>query len=369
VARTNGTRTVHFIYPHGPAISCPDAIGRHVAARLSERFAIRQYDWDDVRRIEPRAGDVLLGHPHPARGTIFRRSMRRQGWARIIAFSPFNHDLAQVGFLDPVVRRCDVFLAITGAYWFERPAPLVAHWRPRMVHVDLAVDRQEFPQIKHRFAPPGARRVVYIGNATKPKNIGYLSEIARALPDTEFAWVGSSRDAPPLNRLGSLDFGTDSARELISGYDFMLTVGRADANPATVLESMAWGLVPVCTPQSGYVGLPGVPNVPLDDLATAVAVLRDLQAQPVRHLQALQEKNFAALDQHFNWDRVADQVISAIEGDVSTDIGPDSLANKMRRSIATIAGAHSPLRPEYLALTAAGLRSRSSPRGQLAAIP
>lgn len=350
-------RTIHFIYPHGAAISCPDTIGRHVASRLRERYAVRLYDWDDVGCIQPEPGDVLLGHPHPARGTVFRRSMQLPGWERIIAFCPFNHDLAQVGFLDPVVRRCDVYLAIAGSYWFERPAPCLTHWRPRMVHVDLAIDREEFPLTKNSFSAPGKRRFVYIGNATKPKNVGYLAEIARSLPDYEFAWIGRSESVPGLTRLGSLDFSSDSARELVCGYDFMITVGRADANPATVLESMAWGLIPVCTPQSGYVGLPGVPNVPLDDLQGALAVLRRLQEQPLEYLHSLQRHNIAALEEHFNWDRVAGEVCGAIEGDAAPALGPDSAGSKVRRSLAMVAGAHSPLRPRYLRLTATRLRS------------
>lgn len=350
------TPTVHFVYPHGPGISCPDAIGRNVAMCLRTRYDVRQYNWDDGGCIRPNPGDVLLGHPHPARRTIFRQSIRQRGWERVIVFCPFNHDLTQVGFLDPIIRRCDLYLAITGTYWFEHPAPFLTHWWPRMVHVDLAVDRSDHPRLKHTFAPPGKRRFVYIGNRSKPKNIDYLAQIARAMPEFEFAWIGSSNETPGLERLGPLDFRTDAAKEILARYDFMLTVGRADANPATVLESMAWGLIPVCTPQSGYIGLAGVPNVPLDDVDGAVAVLKALQDQPTERLQQLQAHNAEALECHFNWDRVAHQVIDAIEGEVAPSLGPDSLGARIRRSAAAIGGPHSPLRPRYMLLTANAMR-------------
>jgi glycosyltransferase involved in cell wall biosynthesis len=349
--------TIHLVYPHGSAISCPDAIGRNLAERLRRRYTVQQYDWDEVGCIRPNPGDVLVGHPHPALRTIFRQSVCQHGWRRVIALCPFNHDLAQVGFLDPIVRRCDLYLAITGSFWFRRPAACLTHWQPRMVHVDLAINRADFPQLKHTFAPPGKRRFVYIGNGSKPKNIDYLAQLAQAMPEFEFAWIGSSTETPGLKRLGLLDFSTDEAKNIVAGYDFMLTVGRADANPATVLESMAWGLIPVCTPESGYVGLPGVPNVPLDDPRGAVAVLQRLQEQPTEALENLQAKNASALDQHFSWDRMANQVIDAIESESAPSLGPDSFAAKIRRNTASVGGAHSPLRPRYMLITASSIRS------------
>ncbi|MFN3979841.1 MAG: glycosyltransferase, partial [Caldilinea sp.] len=87
-------------------------------------------------------------------------------------------------------------------------------------------------------------------------------------------------------------------------------------NPTTVLEAMAWGLIPVCTPQSGYVGYPSIINVPLDDPEGAAIVLRRLQSLPDTELFQLQAANWRLLDEHFNWDRFASQVIDAIE---STD--------------------------------------------------
>ena len=100
-------------------------------------------------KIVPNPGDILIGHPHPFPFTIFRRSLRDNNWSKIIILQPFNLDVNQVGYIDSFIDRCDSFLAITGNYWFERiNQTCLSRWKPKMVHIDLAVDRNNFPRIK-----------------------------------------------------------------------------------------------------------------------------------------------------------------------------------------------------------------------------
>lgn len=330
-------KTVHFIYPHKSSISCPDAIGRKVAERLSRKYRVIQYDWHETGIIRPGANDVLLGHAHPWPLTIFRRSCRQPGWRRIIAMSPFNTSLWQCGFLDFILKKCDLFLAITGRYWFESGRrSAFAHWYPKMVHLDLAVDRQDFPVVKSKFNEPGHRRLVYIGHTLWFKNTSYLSEIARAIPNTQISWIGdnSRRTIPGLTPLGYQDFSTEKARRVVAEHDFMITVGKADANPTTILEAMAWGLIPVCTPQSGYIGYPGIVNIPLGNVAGAVKILRYLQECTEEELMKIQAANWEALDGHFNWDRFSAQVIDAVESTASPSLGSEPLGRLIRFNLA-----------------------------------
>jgi glycosyltransferase involved in cell wall biosynthesis len=318
--------TVHFVYPHRPRISAPSAIGRKVGERLHARgYEVVHYDIDEARVIRPGVDDVLLGHPHEAPWSVFRRSAARSGWRRKLMLMPYVHvDDYHVSLADPVIRNCDLFLAITGSTWFEAVASSVAaHWRPKMVHVDLAVDREDFPRVKSSFRAPGERRFLYIGHTGWYKNTGYLAELARRLPEYEFGWIGSGEPSiPGLRPYGRRDFTTGEARELVAEHDFLLTVGVGDANPTTVLESMAWGLIPVCTPQSGYAGRAGIVNVPPEDADAAVAVLRQLQERPESELTALQAANDDDLDRHFTWDRFTDQVVAAIESTESPALLP-----------------------------------------------
>ncbi len=354
------TRTVHLVYPSGPAVSCPDAIGRNLAARLRARYEVRQYDWKVIGRIRPGADDVLVGHPHPVPFTVFRSSSALPGWKRVIGLAPFLPDPRYVGFHGAVLAHCDVFLAITGAHWYRSSATsIVGHWGPKLVHVDLAIDRADFPRVKPAFSPPGRRRFVYIGNTLGCKNVDYLSQIAERMRGVEFAWIGrGTRPISGLRALGFQDFGTEEARRRVAEYDFMVTVGRADANPATILEAMAWGLVPVCTPQSGYDHLPGVANVPLDDADGAAAVLRRLLDAPASELERMRACNDAALDRHFTWDRFTAQVVEAIESGRSPRLLRAPWRRRARIFSDALLGPASPARPSILWPVAAATARR-----------
>ena len=343
--------TIHLVYPHGKRVSCPDAIGRNVGKRLERDYPVRYYDYASPEVIRPAKGDVLLGHPHSTPWTVFRRSMKQPGWGRVIAMSPYHHgDLSQVAFLDSCLPHCDLYLAITGNYWFDSiERSLFAHWRPKMVHLDLAVDRDDFPPVKKDFNDRGKRKFVYIGSAIRTKNPGYLSQIARQMNGTEFGWFGSGRTGiRGLREYGFRDFAERETRDLLAGHDFAITVGRADANPATILESMAWGLIPVCTPQSGYEGYPGIVNVPLDDLDGAVRILEELQSKPEAELKAMQGANWRLLAEHFNWDRFSGQVKEAIEGASSPALLPETRARKLFLQGRAWTAPSSPLNPVNL---------------------
>lgn len=344
-------KTVHLIYPHGAAISTPDAIGRNLSERLRKRYEVLQYDCEDTGVIKPGPSDVLIGHAHPAPWTIFRRSVKQPGWKRILMLEPYTHgDAMQVAFLNPVIKYCNLFLAITGNYWFNSVEnSTFSHWKPKMVHMDLAVDWNDFPRLKKRFNKPGYRRFLYIGHCLWFKNISYLSEIARLMSETKISWIGRSNQAiQGLNPLGFQDFRRAEAKQLIAEHDFLITVGKADANPTTILEAMAWGLIPVCTPQSGYIGFPGIVNIPVGDAQKAVKILRELQEAPASDLLEMQSLNFEALDKHFNWDRFADQVVSAIESDEGPPLNEEPWRVKAMLRWAAWTSPYSMVRPENL---------------------
>jgi hypothetical protein len=52
--------------------------------------------------------------------------------------------------------------------------------------------------------------------------------------------------------------------------DFMITMGNRDANPTTILESSAMGLVAVCPVGSGYTESDGVFNISGTDFNSAI---------------------------------------------------------------------------------------------------
>lgn len=340
--------TVHLVYPHGPRISCPDAIGRKLADHLRNGYKVIHHEWAGYQVIKPGSNDILLGHPHPTLFTCFRESVKQTGWRRILPMAPYcPGDPKYVAYLEPMLSKCNLFLAITGNHWFaSTPTSAFAHWFPKIMHLDLAVDRLDFPVLKSGFNKPGNRRFLYIGHCRWYKNTDYLSEIAQRMPETHISWIGKDdkliKGVPPL---GYQDFATKSAKKLIAAHDFLITVGKADPNPTAILEAMAWGLIPVCTPQSGYVDYPGIVNIPLDDAQRAVTILRQLQEMPEEKLKEMQAVNWEALDNHFNWDRFARQVVEAIESDASPPLKAVTLKRKLMIHWAAMISPSSLLRP------------------------
>ena len=105
--------------------------------------------------------------------------------------------------------------------------------------MDLAVDRSDFPFIKENFSPVGKRRFLYIGHTAWCKNISFLEKLAQKLPWIDFSWIGGNRSLKGLKTLGTFDFSNQEAKNIIQEYDFLITVGSADANPITILGAMA----------------------------------------------------------------------------------------------------------------------------------
>lgn len=306
--------TVHLVYPHGDVSSCPDAIGRHLAEHLGEELQVVLHDWDSAEVIPATPSAALVGHAHPRRRTCFRLSAANVGWGRVILLEPFTTNPRQVGFLRRVVPRCDQFLAITGPWWANQvPKSRTRGWIPRLSYVDLAVDRSDFPVLRTESHAPAERRLVYLGGDSPYKNLGYLDEIAGSLGAGSVSWVGPGRWQPKhVVRRGHLDLRTPEARATMGEFDFLITVGHSDANPATILEAMAWGLVPIATPTSGYGGQDGVIELPLGDVSAAVDRIRGWLQVPGDVIGRLRSDNWHRLDSYFTWERFSDQVRQAI---------------------------------------------------------
>lgn len=344
--------TVHLVYVNEPSIDTTNAIAREVSKRLANHFRIVVCHPNDPVVIQPRQGDVLIGHPNRYGDCAFRRAFEQPGWAKRIVFAPFSHGLlADAAAIDDLVCEADLYLAITGSYWFDSvESTLVSHWRYKMMRCDLGVNREHYPRIKRHFNPAGQRRFLYIGNADPMKGGDYLMQLANANPDIDFGWIraSDSRDClgsvvEPQTRglsrrmLGSklvphyADWHLPGGMLLAAGYDFILNCGRSDAMPCEVLEGASWGLLPVTTPECGFAADDWMSHVPLGDVAAASRVLRALNECPEEALLARQAAGFRQLETRYHWDHVARQVREAIEAPIPA--APDDPAwRAMRQS-------------------------------------
>lgn len=312
---------IHLVYPHASQTRAPGSIGWHLSRGLQEHgFKVRLHDPLVLGSIQHSSEDILIGHLMPTPGTAMRRSIAQGGWKSIHLLQPFNLDPLQVGFLQPWIDRVDGFLAVSGPKWRELiPYSPFAHWQPKMTFLDMAIDARRFPfSVSNR--PDGKRRVLFIGHSGWTKNPLALQEVRRLLPDVEFGWVGSGTGLEGFTPLGFLDLSTQKGQDLVLGYDVTISLGHADANPTTVLESMCLGLLPVVSETSGWVEDQGVITVPYARPDVIAARLRTILKMDAVEWNNRLTMNRERVERHFNWDGFSAQVAGALASPPSREV-------------------------------------------------
>lgn len=318
---------IHLVYPYGTRKAAPWSIGNHVASALLDAgHKVTQYDWEERRRIRAGVWDTLIGHPHPEPGFVFTDNLY-QAFAQKITLSPWNGTLEYTDRIDQVIDACDHNFVICGPNW-ERSLP--GWWKEKTTRLDMAIDTEDYPKIFRGFNPCGKRRVLYIGCTLPSKGSDYLAAIAEAMPDVDFSHVGHGL-VPGTWPYGYVDLETKHGRNIILQHDAVISCGRNDANPTTMLEAAAWGLIPVCTKESGWeearqpVDTGGidteftstpkgafVQHIPLDNVSVAVEVLNSILQAPNEYLERIQQENLETIKNQYRWDKFTKPILECI---------------------------------------------------------
>ena len=289
---------IHFVYPFdADKIAAPWSIGNHVAAGLRRAgHEVRQYDWDDRGAIQPQPGDVLLGHPHPDAGRIWRNSVCGP-WAQVVAMSPWNGSDEYERNLDYIFEYADSVVLICGEYWRKYSRT----WAPKVTAVDMAINPDHFPPLERAFNPPGQRRFAFIGCTLPIKGPEYIAQVAQKYTVGHFGYG----EIPGTVRHGYVDFSTAEARAQLAGYDFLITMADNDANPTTVIEAMSWGIIPLCRRGCGYTS----PDVVVIDSST---VIDYWQSAPVDRLIDRQRLGFSLVREKYTWEIFTDKILEVM---------------------------------------------------------
>lgn len=309
---------IHLVYPVNlKKISAPWSLGNNLYNFLINKgLKVKIYQWTSYEKIKPNHGDILIGHAHPNPLTCMRRSINDKKWLKKILLQPYNEDPHQMSYLNNIINNCDFFISITGEYWFNRiENTIFSTWKKKMIRIDMGINQNDFPQIKTNFNQPGKRKFLYIGNDYKfnnfAKNLPYLNKIIASYGHNYFGIAGNKK-VNLAKFHGWLDFKTNMAKDIIKNYDFYLIVSKNDANPTTILESMAWGLIPICTKECGYYNNNGIINLPLDNLDEALKVLEQHQYISKFELEKKQKYNFEQLKSRFNWEIICQKIYETI---------------------------------------------------------
>jgi len=318
--------SLHFVYafsPHDQQLQSPFSITRNLYNYLSQRTDLVYHMWDECKLLNLGPNDVLLGHPHYEHNTVmqqvFRRNVRCKARCLI---HPFHHRRVEDNFpFDFMAREADKIFSICGPYWYDTiESTPFAHWKPKMVRLDMAVDTSHFPFLRQEtgplaFNPPGHRKLVYIGSTMPQKNLGYMVELMSRMPDVKLHWYGGSGDhplarLPNVSVVGWVTLDRNIATHIVENYDIMINTSISDANPTTLLETRAWGLITACTKESGYYKDPYFTELYLDDISGTIDNIRQLLLAPSHILYGRAIASRAEIESRYSWSRFCETVWS-----------------------------------------------------------
>jgi glycosyltransferase involved in cell wall biosynthesis len=292
---------------NGGPLPAPYSITVNLHRYLAERHAVRLYDWRETGTIELAVNDILLGHPHPDPQTLMQQMLRSGTRCRLKALLfPIHHAMTEINeYALPLLDSADVVLGIMGSYWYDTlESSFLAEWKKKIVRLDLAVNASEYPLLKNKFNAPGRRGYLYIGNNRPEKGIEVLSKTLEKLDSYPRGWVGGGPEIAHVPRIsGYRSLTRDFIAGLAEKYDIFLNTSFSDANPATILEAMAWGFPVACTPESGYYNMPTIVPLSTTDIDANVAALEELQHAPEERLRELSRANRALVETQYTWER------------------------------------------------------------------
>lgn len=311
---------IHFVYagtPNSGGLHAPLTITHYLYHFLADRVHTKFYSWDSTENIEPGPEDILLGHPHYDPKTVVQQAFQKQFRAKCLIF-PFHHRRREDNWpFDPLVQKADKVFSICGPYWYDTMdrSPF-AHWKSKVTRLDMAVDPTAFPYVKRSFNDN--RKLVYIGSSSPNKNLPFLIKVMRAMPDVTLHWYGGDgrhplARLPNVRTIGWTMMDRAAAERIASDCDIMVSVSDSDANPTTLLETMAWGLIPACTAESGYYNDPLFTPLYLNNLAATVRSLRTLLGMSSESLMQRSATGREAIVDKYTWLRFCTTVWDGIK--------------------------------------------------------
>jgi glycosyltransferase involved in cell wall biosynthesis len=235
-------------------IQAPLSITYHVARRLSAKFRVKLYDLRERVDIEPENGDVLLGHIWPDTESVVWRALRNSKFHKKYLIGPYNNDPRQLSWASEAVENCDRYFAISGRYWIDtlHNSP-IKDIQKKIVHLNMAIDANDYPMVKTSFNPPGKRKFFYIGRIGEEKGVDILEKFAESVPGFKGGYLCVGGDIRGWERISEpRKLTPEFMKKVAEEYDVFINMSRADAQVTTVLEAMSWGFPVACTKESGY---------------------------------------------------------------------------------------------------------------------
>jgi len=316
---------IHLVYAgecDDQRLQSPYGITRNLYKYLKERAEVEYHKWDSTMMPEINPEDIVIGHPHYDENTVIQRIFKEDVACKAkCLIHPLHTARVEDNMpFDSMARKADKIFSICGPYWYDTiESTPFKHWKPKITRLDMAVNTIHYPYLRKQFNKPGLRKLVYIGSSTPHKNLGFMVEIMKRISGTKLYWYGGSSDHPlaqlkNVQTTGWSIMNKTVARRIIDDADIMINTSISDANPTTLLEARAWGLITACTPQSGYYNDPFFDALDLDDLDGSVETVRNLIFNvPSEELLERAEKSKDEIVAKYTWDRFCQTIWDEIK--------------------------------------------------------
>ncbi len=321
-----------FSYSLGPlpGLDCPEPrnapyvitwhLGRYLrdkAAAIGYEFAYRNLDSAEIDAIGP--DDIVLGHTWFPDGWL-NRALDSAARLKFV-MQPYSEGMVaetERAWIKSLFAKADHLFLITGPEWWRRmPSGPYAEWQAKATRLDMAINPDVHPYLKLRWSPPGKRGFVAIGSDIPAKGIDLVAQLAR-MGGCRLLYYGNA-DASRFEHVPQAiintgeEFTPDAIERLCHDYDFFLAMGRFDANPTTLLETTAWGLVAACTPESGYPPDSPFLELRLDDMPFNLEQIERLQTMPEYDLRQRSERLRHYIEECHRWEPFCETVWQEVE--------------------------------------------------------
>ena len=319
-----GVGTVHFAYagpPDNTALHAPFSITRNIYRALSAKYQVAYYDYSSKVEIPYGPDDIVIGHPHYDHDTVMQKALRNPApcRAKILMFPLHTKRTEDNWPFNDLVEYATSIISICGPYWYDSiDTTIFKHWQPKIVRLDMAVDSAAFPFMKQQVNPVGQRKLLYLGSAIPNKNLGFMAKIMETLSHAQLTWLGADLNhpickLPNVNAIGWQQLTAETMKPYVDGHDFFISTSDSDANPTTILESMAWGIVPICTKESGY--WPDgeyMGEIVLADFHKTVHNIISFLNMPEERYRQISLRNRKLIEADYNWENLTGKVLQEI---------------------------------------------------------